>query len=165
MMTMVAFSGLVVTAQLSPIAKFYNVDKVIVVFGMSAMVLAIEVDQVLNGFSRPFWGWVSDHVGRENTMFVAFSLEALAVFGLLRLIHRPIWFILMSGFVFLRLGRDLLAVPLHYRRPFWQDLGDHQLRHCLYQQGIGVDFRRPGCRPGVHQDGQLGAGLLGDDCL
>jgi MFS transporter, OFA family, oxalate/formate antiporter len=111
MMTMVAFSGLVVTAQLSPIAKFYNVDKVIVVFGMSALVLAIEVDQVLNGFSRPFWGWVSDHVGRENTMFVAFSLEALAVFGLLRLIHRPIWFVLMSGLCFFAWGEIFSLFP------------------------------------------------------
>ena len=111
MMTMVAFSGLVVTAQLSPIAKFYNVDRVIVVFGMSALVLAIEVDQVLNGFSRPFWGWVSDHFGRENTMFVAFSLEALAVFGLLRLIHRPVWFILMSGLCFFAWGEIFSLFP------------------------------------------------------
>ena len=111
MMTLVAFSGLVVTAQLSPIAKFYNVDKVIVAFGMSALVLAIEVDQVLNGLSRPFWGWVSDHIGRENTMFIAFSLEALAVFGLLRLIHQPVWFILLSGLCFFAWGEIFSLFP------------------------------------------------------
>jgi OFA family oxalate/formate antiporter-like MFS transporter len=111
MMTMVAFSGLVVTAQLSPIAKFYNVDKVIVAFGTSALVLAIQMDQVLNGLSRPFWGWVSDHIGREKTMFIAFSLEALAVFGLLRLIHWPVWFILLSGMCFFAWGEIFSLFP------------------------------------------------------
>jgi len=111
MMTMVAFSGLVVTAQLSPIARFYNVDKVIVAFGTSALVLAIQLDQVLNGLSRPFWGWVSDHIGREKTMFIAFSLEALAVFGLLQLIHRPEWFILLSGLCFFAWGEIFSLFP------------------------------------------------------
>jgi OFA family oxalate/formate antiporter-like MFS transporter len=111
MMTMVAFGGLVVTAQLSPIAKFYHVDKVVMAFGMSALVLAIEVDRVLNGLTRPFWGWVSDHLGRENTMFIAFLLEALAVFGLIRLAHHPTWFILMSGFCFFAWGEIFSLFP------------------------------------------------------
>jgi OFA family oxalate/formate antiporter-like MFS transporter len=111
MMTMVAFGGLVVTAQLSPIAKFYHVDKITVAFGMSALVLAIEVDRLLNGFTRPFWGWVSDHFGRENTMFVAFALEGLAVFGLTRLSHHPLWFILMSGFCFFAWGEIFSLFP------------------------------------------------------
>jgi MFS transporter, OFA family, oxalate/formate antiporter len=111
MMTMVAFSGLVITAQLSPIARFYGVDKVIVAFGMSALVMAIQMDQVLNGLSRPVWGWVSDHIGRENTMFIAFSLEALSVLGLLRLIHRPVWFILLSGLCFFAWGEIFSLFP------------------------------------------------------
>src|SRR5207237_2741859 len=100
MMTMVAFGGLVVTAQLNPMAVSYHVDSVVVAFGMTALVLAIEVDRVLNGLTRPFWGWVSDHIGRENTMSIAFTLEGLAVFGLLALMHRPIWFIVLSGLCF-----------------------------------------------------------------
>jgi OFA family oxalate/formate antiporter-like MFS transporter len=111
MMTMLAFGGLVVTAQISPIAKFYHVDKVVVAFGMTALILAIEVDRVLNGFTRPFWGWVSDHIGRENTMFIAFSLEALAVFGLLHLVAHPVWFILMSGFCFFAWGEIFSLFP------------------------------------------------------
>ena len=77
MMTLVAFGGLVVTAQIAPIARHYNVDKVIIAWGMSALVIAIEVDRILNGITRPFWGWVSDHIGRENTMFIAFMCEAM----------------------------------------------------------------------------------------
>src|SRR5579859_6457495 len=85
MMTLMSFGGLMVTAQLSPIAHSYGVDKVVVAFGMSALVLAIQIDRILNGLTRPVWGWISDHLGRENTMFIAFTLEALAVFLLLRL--------------------------------------------------------------------------------
>jgi len=66
MMTMLAFGGIVVTVQLSPMAVSYHVDKVIVAFGMTALVLAIEIDRILNGLTRPFWGWVSDHIGRET---------------------------------------------------------------------------------------------------
>lgn len=111
MMTLLAFGGLVVTAQLSPIASYYHVDKVIVAFGMSALVLAIEVDRILNGMTRPFWGWVSDHLGRENTMFIAFTLEALAVFGLIHLVSHPVWFIVMSGFCFFAWGEIFSLFP------------------------------------------------------
>jgi len=111
MMTMLAFGGLVVTAQLNPIAKYYHVDKVVVAFGLSAVVLAIEIDRILNGMTRPFWGWVSDHIGRENTMFIAFVLEAMAVFGLLRLIDHPIWFIVLSGLCFFAWGEIFSLFP------------------------------------------------------
>src|SRR5574340_1847788 len=84
MMTLVAFGGLVVTAQLNPMAVSYKVDKIVVAFGMTALVLAIEVDRILNGLTRPFWGWGSDHIGRENTMFIAFGCEPMAVFALLQ---------------------------------------------------------------------------------
>ena len=79
------FGGLVVTAQIKPIAVFYHVDKVIVLWGMSALVVAIELDRILNGLCRPFWGWVSDHIGRENTMFIAFLGQSLAILGLLKI--------------------------------------------------------------------------------
>jgi MFS transporter, OFA family, oxalate/formate antiporter len=111
MMTLMAFGGLAVTAQLSPIAKFYHVDKVVVAFGLTALVLAIELDRVLNGLTRPFFGWVSDHIGRENTMFIAFTAEALAVFGLIHLIHHPVWFITLSGFSFFAWGEIYSLFP------------------------------------------------------
>ena len=111
MMTMLAFGGLVVTAQLNPIARFYGVDQVIVFGSMSALVLAIEVDRILNGVTRPFWGWVSDRIGRENTMFIAFSLEAVAVFLLLQFIDRPILFILLSGLCFFAWGEIFSLFP------------------------------------------------------
>ncbi|MDI3318014.1 MAG: oxalate/formate MFS antiporter [Bacillota bacterium] len=111
MMTLMAFSGLVVTAQLEPIAKFYHVDKVVVAFGMTALVLAVQLDRILNGITRPFWGWISDHIGRENTMFIAFSIQALTILALLQLIHHPVWFIVLSGLAFFSWGEIFSLFP------------------------------------------------------
>jgi MFS transporter, OFA family, oxalate/formate antiporter len=111
MMTMLAFGGLVVTAQLNPMASSYHVDNVIVAFGMTALVLAITVDRLLNGLTRPFWGWVSDNIGRENAIFVAFVLEAIAVFALLQLIGHPVWFVALSGLCFFAWGNIFSLFP------------------------------------------------------
>src|SRR5271165_353310 len=111
MMTMLAFGGLVVTAQLNPMASSYHVDKIVVAFGMTALVLAITVDRLLNGFTRPFWGWVSDHIGRENAIFIAFILEALAVYALLQLIGHPVWFVVLSGLCFFAWGNIFSLFP------------------------------------------------------
>ena len=111
MMTMLAFGGIVVTAQLSPMAHSYGVDKAIVWGGLTALVLAIEIDRILNGLTRPFWGWVSDHIGRENAIFISFMLEAAAVYALLRLISHPIWFIALSGLCFFAWGNIYSLFP------------------------------------------------------
>jgi OFA family oxalate/formate antiporter-like MFS transporter len=111
MMTMLAFGGIVVTVQLNPMASSYHVDKVVVLWGMTALVLAITVDRILNGLTRPFWGWVSDHIGRENAIFISFILEAFAVYALLQLISRPIWFVALSGLCFFAWGNIYSLFP------------------------------------------------------
>ena len=111
MMVLMAFTGLVVTAQLKPIAGTYGVDKTVVAFGLTALVLALQIDRILNGVTRPFWGWVSDHVGRENTMFVAFGLQALTILALLQLVSHPIWFIVLSGLAFFSWGEIFSLFP------------------------------------------------------
>jgi OFA family oxalate/formate antiporter-like MFS transporter len=111
MMTMLAFGGIVVTVQLSPMAVSYHVDKIVVGFGLTALVMAIELDRILNGLTRPFWGWISDHIGRENALFVSFILEAVAVFALLQLISRPLWFIALSGLCFFAWGNIYSLFP------------------------------------------------------
>src|SRR5438093_11653397 len=78
MMTMLAMGGLMATAQLGPIAADFKVAGVPVsVLGitMAALPFALSLDRVLNGLTRPFFGWVSDHLGRENTMLIAFGLN------------------------------------------------------------------------------------------
>jgi OFA family oxalate/formate antiporter-like MFS transporter len=144
MMTLVAFGGLVVTAQLNPMAVSYHVDKVTVVFGMTALVLAIEVDRILNGFTRPFWGWVSDHIGRENTMFIAFCLEAAAVFALLQLIHRPIWFIALSGLCFFAWGEIFSLFPSITGDLFGQKWATTNYGIVYTAKGLAATFAGPG---------------------
>src|SRR5262249_12905142 len=58
------------------------------------------LERILNGFSRPFFGWVSDHIGRENTMFIAFTIEGVAFLLLLNFAHIPICFVLIIGLTF-----------------------------------------------------------------
>jgi len=65
----------------------------------------------LNGLTRPFWGWVSDHIGRENAIFCSFILEASAVFALLQMIGHPVWFVALSGLCFFAWGNIFSLFP------------------------------------------------------
>jgi len=111
MMTLVAFGGLVVTAQLKVIATTYKIDKAVMFWGMSATVLAIELNRIVNGITRPLWGWISDHIGRENAMFSAFLIEGLAIWGWLQTIHRPAMFVVLSSLVFFAWGEIFSLFP------------------------------------------------------
>ena len=94
---LITFGGLVVTAQLKPIASTYGLDKGDMVLGVNALALALMVNLISTGATRPFWGWLSDHIGRYNTMALAFGLGSLAVLGLIGLIHYPMWFVVLSA--------------------------------------------------------------------
>lgn len=114
MMTMVATGGLMATAQLGPMAKDYKVaDIPVSLFGitMAALPFALSLDRILNGLTRPFFGWVSDHIGRENAMFIAFSAEGLAIVLLLRLAHIPAMFVVLTGLVFFAWGEIYSLFP------------------------------------------------------
>jgi len=103
MMAMVATGGLMATAQLAPMAKDFGVDKVnvkLLFWMVPALTFALQADRVINGLCRPFWGWVSDHIGREKTMTLAFGLEAIAIFCLLQFARNPLMFVLFSAFTF-----------------------------------------------------------------
>lgn len=103
MMTMVATGGLMATAQLAPMAADFKVDKFPVHFlwwTVPALTFALQADRVINGLCRPFWGWVSDHIGREKTMSLAFGLEAVAIYALVHFADRPVLFVVFSAFTF-----------------------------------------------------------------
>jgi OFA family oxalate/formate antiporter-like MFS transporter len=110
MMTMVAFGGMMVTAQLAPIGRSYGHDKVTVLF-TSAVALALMLDRFLNGFTRPMWGWISDHIGRYNTMALAFTLEAIAINVFARVVHNTLGFVIMSGLTFFAWGEIYSLFP------------------------------------------------------
>src|SRR5262249_12126391 len=107
MFVMVAAGGLMARAQLASIARDFQVaDVPVSLLGLTlpALTFALSIDRVLNGLTRPFFGWVSDHLGRENTMFLAFALEAMGILALSRLGHDPVAFVLLTGLVFFAWG-------------------------------------------------------------
>jgi OFA family oxalate/formate antiporter-like MFS transporter len=114
MMVMVATGGLMATAQLAPMAKDFKVDNIPVRFlfwSVTALTFAAQADRVINGVCRPFWGWVSDHIGRENTMTLAFGLEAVAKVALIMYASHPLAFVLLTAFTFFGWGEIFSLFP------------------------------------------------------
>jgi OFA family oxalate/formate antiporter-like MFS transporter len=111
MMVLVGGGGLMATAQLGPIAKSTGVDKVVVLWGLTALVLALQIDRILNGITRPIWGWISDHIGRENAMFIAFGLQGVSILWLLSLLRHPVGFVVASGAAFFFWGEMFSLFP------------------------------------------------------
>ena len=114
MFVLVGAGGLMATAQLAPIAKDFRVDNIPVsILGLTlpALTFALSIDRVLNGICRPFFGWVSDHIGRENTMFIAFLLEGIGIYALLLMAGNPVWFVVLSGVVFFAWGEIYSLFP------------------------------------------------------
>ena len=100
---MVAAGGLMTAAQIAPIAHDFKIDKApvsIAGFQMAALTFAISLDRIFDGFGRPFFGWVSDTIGRENTMFIAFGTAALMLLTLSAYGHIPIVFVLATAVYF-----------------------------------------------------------------
>jgi OFA family oxalate/formate antiporter-like MFS transporter len=114
MFVLMAAGGLMATAQLAPIARDFKIAEVPVsILGLTlpALTFALSIDRVLNGVTRPLFGWVSDRIGRENTMFVAFSLEAVGILLLSRFGHDPVAFVVLSGIVFFAWGEIYSLFP------------------------------------------------------
>ncbi len=114
MFVMMAAGGLMATAQLGPIAKDFKIANIPVsILGLTlpALTFALSIDRVLNGVTRPFFGWVSDHIGRENTMFIAFGIEAIGIVLLSEFGHDPVMFVLLTGMVFFAWGEIYSLFP------------------------------------------------------
>jgi MFS transporter, OFA family, oxalate/formate antiporter len=114
MMALVSAGGLMATAQLAPIAHEFNVAGVPVsLLGLTlpALTFALSIDRILNGVTRPPFGWISDRIGRENTMFIAFSLEAVGILALGAFGHDPLLFVLLGGVVFFAWGEIYSLFP------------------------------------------------------
>jgi OFA family oxalate/formate antiporter-like MFS transporter len=102
------------TAQLAVIAKDFGVaDTPVSILGLTlpALTFALSMDRVLNGLTRPFFGWVSDQIGRENTMFIAFTLEGAAVLLLSAYGQNPLLFVMLSALVFFAWGEIYSLFP------------------------------------------------------
>jgi len=114
MFVMMAAGGLMATAQLGPIAKDFKIaDVPVSILGLTlpALTFALSIDRVLNGVTRPFFGWVSDRLGRENTMFIAFLIEGIGIILLSKFGHDPLAFVILTGLVFFAWGEIYSLFP------------------------------------------------------
>ncbi len=111
MLVLVSASGLMATAQIAPIAKDFGLSSQAVLFGASALSVALVVDNVMNGTARPFFGWVSDHIGREQTMAIAFALGGGAYLLLAYVGHGPWTFVISAGLIFFTWGEIFSLFP------------------------------------------------------
>jgi OFA family oxalate/formate antiporter-like MFS transporter len=114
MFVLMAAGGLMATAQLAPIARDFKIaDVPVSLLGLTlpALTFALSIDRALNGITRPLFGWISDRIGRENTMFIAFSIEGVGILLLSRYGQDPLAFVVLSGLVFFAWGEIYSLFP------------------------------------------------------
>jgi OFA family oxalate/formate antiporter-like MFS transporter len=111
MFVMVSASGLMATAQIALIAKDYNIANVAILGGATALSVALIVDNIANGGARPLFGWISDHIGREYTMAIAFGLGAVAYWLLGSMGTAPWAFVVFAALIFLTWGEIFSLFP------------------------------------------------------
>ncbi|HEY3910225.1 MAG TPA: oxalate/formate MFS antiporter [Stellaceae bacterium] len=111
MFILVSASGLMATAQIALIARDYHVANVVVLLGGTTLTIALLVDNVANGAARPLFGWISDHIGREYTMAIAFGLGGISYWLLGSLGRAPWAFVIFAGLIFLTWGEIFSLFP------------------------------------------------------
>ena len=136
MMTMMSTTGLMVTSQMGAFTRDFGMASVLV-WGLPLLPLALSLDRITNGATRPFFGWVSDRYGRENTMLIAFALEGTAMTLWLLSREHAVLFVLLSGLVFFGWGEIFSLFPSTLTDTFGTKHATANYG-CLYMaQGIG----------------------------
>lgn len=114
MFVLVAAGGLIATAQLVTMARDFGIHDVPVELAglaLPALTFALTLGRALNGFTRLFFGWVSDRIGREETMAIAFLLEALVILSMYEFGAHPLGFVLLTGALFFAWGEIYSLFP------------------------------------------------------
>lgn len=142
MMTMMSTGGLMVISQMGAFAKDFGVSDVLI-FGLAALPLALSIDRFTNGLTRPFFGWISDHIGRENTMAVAFMLEAAAIIMMLAFRENAVAFVLLSGVVFFGWGEIFSLFPSTLTDIFGTRNATTNYGFLYMAQGVGAILGAP----------------------
>ena len=136
MMTMMSTGGLMVISQFASFSRDFGVANVII-WGFAALPLALTVDRITNGLTRPFFGWVSDRYGRENTMFMAFTLEAIAVALLVYYRQDALTFVILSAVVFFGWGEIFSLFPSTLTDTFGTKHSTTNYGFLYMAQGVG----------------------------
>jgi OFA family oxalate/formate antiporter-like MFS transporter len=137
MMTMMSTGGLMVVSNVGAFAKQYNVADALVFGGFAALPLSLTLSRFTNGLTRPFFGWVSDHIGRENTMGLAFFLEAVAILTMFSVIDQPALFVVMTGLVFFGWGEIFSLFPSTLTDTFGTKFATTNYGFLYIAQGVG----------------------------
>jgi oxalate/formate antiporter len=136
MMTMMSTAGLMVTSQIAAFTRDFGMADA-VVFGLPLLPLALSVDRVMNGLTRPFFGWLSDQIGRENTMVIAFTLEGTAMTLWLLTRSHPALFVIMSGVVLFGWGEIFSLFPSTLTDTYGTKYATTNYGFLYMAQGIG----------------------------
>jgi oxalate/formate antiporter len=142
MMSMMSTSGLMVVFNVGPFAKDFGVANVLVL-GMAALPLSLTLSRFTNGLTRPFFGWVSDQIGREATMALAFSLECAAILVLFAFIDQPALFVVLTGLVFFGWGEIFSLFPSTLTDTFGPEYAATNYGFLYIAQGVGSIFAGP----------------------
>ena len=136
MMTMMSTGGLMIISQFAAFSRDFGVANV-VVFGLAALPLALTVDRITNGLTRPFFGWLSDRIGRENTMAVAFLMEAVAVTIMVLFRNDALVFVVLSAVVFFGWGEIFSLFPSTLTDTFGTKYATTNYGFLYMAQGVG----------------------------
>ncbi len=164
MMAMMSTSGLMVVSNVGPFANEYKVAQVLV-FGVAALPLSLTLSRVTNGLTRPFFGWVSDRIGRETTMALAFSLEAVAIVVLFAFIDNPAMFVVLTGLVFFGWGEIFSLFPSTLTDTFGPKFAATNYGFLYIAQGVGSIFGGPAAAFLKEQTGSWTAVFIVVACL
>ncbi len=142
MMTMMSTGGLMVISQFATFSRAFGVADV-VIFGLAALPLALTVDRITNGLTRPFFGWVSDQIGRENTMAIAFLFEALGVAAMVYFRNDALLFVILSAVVFFGWGEIFSLFPSTLTDTFGTKNATTNYGFLYMAQGVGSVLGAP----------------------
>jgi MFS family permease len=137
MMTAVSTGGLMVIVQFASFSRDFGIGPNVLVWGLAALPLALTLDRITNGLTRPFFGAISDRIGRENTMAIAFLGEAFAILALLAARTSPTLYVLMSGIVFFGWGEIFSLFPSTLTDTFGTTHATTNYGFLYMAQGIG----------------------------
>jgi len=147
MFSMMSTGGLMVITQFKSFAGAFGIDgKTMVLiagYSLAAIPAALTFDRITNGLTRPFFGWVSDHIGRENTMGIAFILEGLAIALLLAYRSDPYLLVLLSGLVFFGWGEIFSLFPSTLTDTFGTAHATTNYGFLYMAQGVGSILGAP----------------------
>jgi MFS transporter, OFA family, oxalate/formate antiporter len=147
MMSMMSTGGLMVITQFTSFAKSFGIDAntTVLIAGISlaAIPTALTFDRITNGLTRPFFGWVSDHIGRENTMGIAFILEGIAIYLMLQYRTDPFMLVVLSGLVFFGWGEIFSLFPATLTDTFGTEYATTNYGFLYMAQGVGSILGAP----------------------